>query len=177
MQLLIALLAALANWHVTDSIGIRGQTPGHMIMPYGVSAAPNGDLVVTDTGNSRLQGAAAGRSPPSHATVSFAGLCCFLNEFELYTRSTSSSSTVLLAVCGWSRIRRVFDCTQCSHPLYSIVHSVFRSRAVQEESQSNRWGSSQANGGGRGWKWHRRVRCRYIQPQVACPRLFIWLVS
>jgi hypothetical protein len=51
----LVVAATAVGWKIDEVVGSRGQAPGLLLMPYAVSASPNGSLVVTDTGNSRVQ--------------------------------------------------------------------------------------------------------------------------
>ena len=44
-----------ANGRSKRSLGGRGQQPGEFLYPYGIGILPNGNLIVSETGNSRVQ--------------------------------------------------------------------------------------------------------------------------
>ena len=47
--------AQSSRWRILEQVGKRGSAPGAFNIPYAVSQTPTGDVVVADTGNSRLQ--------------------------------------------------------------------------------------------------------------------------
>ena len=55
LHLALADKAEDSRWTITDQVGQPGRHRAAFSLPFTASATPDGDIVVADTGNSRLQ--------------------------------------------------------------------------------------------------------------------------